>query len=165
MPKGKEIFRLFLKSEVRRVIKKWVNKHKIKFVVIDSEMKITHRSYQGQNEPNKIGEIHAELAALCQELGIVIFLITQLSKSDIRSKTMSGLGSVKSDYEADMKLLILKDDKIENKRYVEIKKNRQDVKEYKLEFFIDTTKLIFTDKAVAVTVYEYIADKIEVPIL
>jgi len=152
-------------TEIKRTIKKWVSKHNIKFVVIDSEMKITHRSFQGDNEPNKIGEIQAELAMMCQELGIVIFLITQLSKSDIRNKTMSGLGSVKSDYEADMKLLILKDDKVENKRYVEIKKNRQDVKEYKTEFYIDTTKLVFTDTPVPVTVHEYIVDKMEVPVL
>ena len=152
-------------SEIKRTIKKWVAKHNIKFVVIDSEMKITHRSFKGDNEPNKIGEIQAELAQMCQELGIVIFLITQLSKSDIRNKTMSGLGSVKSDYEADMKLLILKDDKIENKRYVEIKKNRQDIKEYKSEFYIDTNKLIFTEDPVPVMVYEFVADKMEVPIL
>jgi len=152
-------------SEIKRTIKKWVSKHNIKFVVIDSEMKITHRSFKGDNEPNKIGEVQAELASMCQELGIVIFLITQLSKSDIRNKTMSGLGSVKSDYEADMKLLILKDDKVENKRYVEIKKNRQDVKEYKTEFYIDTQKLIFTDTAVPVMVYEFVEDKVEVPIL
>lgn len=151
--------------EVKRTIKKWVSKHNIKFVVIDSEMKITHKSFKGDNEPNKIGEIQAELAQMCQELGIVIFLITQLSKSDIRNKTMSGLGSVKSDYEADMKLLILKDDKVENKRYVEIKKNRQDIKEYKTEFYIDTQKLIFTDTPVAVTVYEYVEDKTEIPVL
>jgi len=78
---------------------------------------------------------------------------------------MSGLGSVKSDYEADMKLLILKDDKVENKRYVEIKKNRQDVKEYKTEFYIDTQKLIFTDSPVPVVVYEYPENKMEIPIL
>ena len=152
-------------AEVKRTIKKWVAKHNIKFVVIDSEMKITHRSFKGDNEPNRIGEVQAELAQMCQELGIVIFLITQLSKSDIRNKTMSGLGSVKSDYEADMKLLILKDDKQENKRYVEIKKNRQDVKEYKTEFYIDTKNLIFTDTPVPVDIYEYMGDKVEVPIL
>lgn len=152
-------------SEIKRTVKRWVSKHEIKFVVIDSEMKITHRSFKGENEPNKIGEIQAELAQLCQELGIVIFLITQLSKSDIRNKTMSGLGSVKSDYEADMKLLILKDDKIENKRHVEIKKNRQDIKEYKSEFYIDTNKLIFVENPVPVMVYEFKEDKVEVPIL
>ena len=154
-------------SEVKRTIKKWVAKYNIKFVVIDSEMKLTHRSFKGDNEPNRIGEIQAELAQMCQELGIVIFLITQLSKSDIRNKTMSGLGSVKSDYEADMKLLILKDDKVENKRYVEIKKNRQDVKEYKTEFYIDTKKLIFSDAPVPMVVYEYSEDKnkTEIPIL
>ena len=151
--------------EVKRTIKKWVAKHNIKFVVIDSEMKLTHRSFKGDNEPNKIGEVQAELAAMCQEHGIVIFLITQLSKSDIRNKTMSGLGSVKSDYEADMKLLILKDDKEENKRYVEIKKNRQDIKEYKTEFYIDTKKLIFSDKPVPVYIHEYVEDKMEVPVL
>jgi replicative DNA helicase len=153
-------------SEIKRTIKKWVAKHDIKFVVIDSEMKITHRSFQGDSEPNRIGEVQAELAQLCQELGLVIFLITQLSKSDIRNKTMSGLGSVKSDYEADMKLLILKDDKQENKRYVEIKKNRQDVKEYKTEFYIDTQNLVFTDTPIPVTVYEFVEDKkVEIPVL
>jgi replicative DNA helicase len=153
-------------GEIKRTIKKWVTKHNIKFVVIDSEMKITHRSFQGDSEPNRIGEVQAELAQLCQELGLVIFLITQLSKSDIRNKTMSGLGSVKSDYEADMKLLILKDDKQENKRYVEIKKNRQDVKEYKTEFYIDTQNLVFTDTPIPVTVYEVVEDKkVEIPVL
>lgn len=152
-------------AEVKRTIKKWVSKHNIKFVVIDSEMKITHRSFKGDNEPNRIGEVQAELAQMCQELGIVIFLITQLSKSDIRNKTMSGLGSVKSDYEADMKLLILKDDKQENKRYVEIKKNRQDIKAYKTEFYIDTDNLIFTDIPIPVIVHEYVVDKVEVPVL
>ena len=153
-------------SEIKRTIKKWVAKHDIKFVVIDSEMKITHRSFQGDSEPNRIGEVQAELAQLCQELGLVIFLITQLSKSDIRNKTMSGLGSVKSDYEADMKLLILKDDKVENKRYVEIKKNRQDVKEYKTEFYIDTNNLVFTDTPVPVVVHEFIEEKkVEIPVL
>ena len=79
---------------------------------------------------------------------------------------MSGLGSVKSDYEADMKILILKDVKQENKRYVEIKKNRQDIKEYKTEFYIDTEKLIFTEKFIPVVVYEFKADdKIEIPTL
>jgi replicative DNA helicase len=152
-------------TEVKRTIKKWVAKHNIKFVVIDSEMKITHRSFKGDSEPNKIGEIHSELAMMCQELGIIIFLITQLSKSDIKNKTMSGLGSVKSDYEADMKLLILKDNKVENKRYVMIKKNRQDVKGYKMEFYIDTNKLVFTDTPVPVTVYEFVQDKVEIPVL
>jgi len=31
----------------------------------------------------EIGEVQAELAQFCQDLGFVIFLITQLSKSDI----------------------------------------------------------------------------------
>jgi predicted ATP-dependent serine protease len=152
-------------SEIKRTIKRWVNKHSIKFVVIDSEMKITHRMFKGDNEPNKIGEVQAELAQMCQELGLVIFLITQLSKSDIRNKTMSGLGSVKSDYEADMKLLILKDDKQENKRTVEIKKNRQDIKEYQTEFYIDTKNLVFTATPIPVDITEYVVGKVEVPIL
>jgi len=143
---------LFLSFEMPRwKMAKRMAKFEISVKSKDSEMKITHRSFKGDNEPNKIGE------------RIVIFLITQLSKSDIKNKTMSGLGSVKSDYEADMKLLILKDDKIENKRYVEIKKNRQDVKEYKTEFYIDTQKLIFTDTPVPVTVYEFVEDKVEIP--
>ncbi len=47
---------------------------------------------------------------------------------------MSGLGSVKSDYEADMKILILKDDKQENKRYVEIKKTDKILKSIRRNF-------------------------------
>lgn len=150
-------------SDVKNTIKRWVKKHAIKFVVIDSEMKITHDSYQGQNEPNKIGDIHSILSALCQELGIVIFLITQLSKSDVRNGTMSGLGSSKSDYEADMKLFIKKDDKDDTKRLLEIKKNRQDIRANSIQLHIDTSKLIFSQFAVHEVVYENVDSKIEMP--
>lgn len=150
-------------SDVKNTIKRWVKKHAIKFVVIDSEMKITHDSYQGQNEPNKIGDIHSILSALCQELGIVIFLITQLSKSDVRNGTMSGLGSSKSDYEADMKLFIKKDDKDDTKRLLEIKKNRQDIRANSIQLHIDTSKLIFSQFAVREVVYENVDSKIEMP--
>ena len=132
-------------SEIKRNIKKDVRKRNIKFVVIDSEMKITHRAFKGQNEANKLGEIQSELSALCQELGIVIFLITQLSKEDIRNKSMSGLGSVKSDYEADMKILISKDENNPKKRKIQIKKNRQDVKNFEFNLFINTDKLIMEE--------------------
>ncbi len=136
---GRDIF------DIKRNIKRDVRNKNIKFVVIDSEMKITHKAFKGQNEANKLGEIQSELSTLCQELGIIIFLITQLSKEDIRNKSMSGLGSVKSDYEADMKILINKDENQDSRRKIEIKKNRQDVRDFQFNLYINTKKLIMEE--------------------
>lgn len=142
-------------SDVSRMIKRMKRKQDIRFFVIDSKMKLTHNHYKGQSSVEKIAEIDAILARLCQELDIVIFMITQLSKEDQRNGTMSGYGSGMSDYEADMKLLLsFVDGSKDTRRKLEVKKNRQDVRFEPVTLTLDTNTLEFMSIRVEETIYD-----------
>lgn len=142
-------------SDVSRMIKRMKRQKDIRFVVIDSKMKLTHNHYKGQSSVEKIAEIDAILARLCQELDIVIFMITQLSKEDQRNGTMSGYGSGMSDYEADMKLLLsFVDGSGDKRRKLEVKKNRQDVRYEPVTLTLDSTTLEFLSVNVVETIYD-----------
>ncbi len=131
-------------SDVSRMIKRMKRQKNIRFIVIDSKMKLTHNHFKGNNSVEKIADIDAILARLCQELDIVIFMITQLSKEDQRNGTMSGYGSGMSDYEADMKLLLsFVDGPSDKRRKLEVKKNRQDVKYEPVTLTLDSNTLEF----------------------
>lgn len=142
-------------SDVSRMIKRMKRQEDIRFVVIDSKMKLTHNHYKGNSSVEKIAEIDAILARLCQELDIVVFMITQLSKEDQRNGTMSGYGSGMSDYEADMKLLIsFVDGGNDPRRKIEVKKNRQDVRYEPVTLTLDTNTLEFMSVHVEETIYD-----------
>jgi replicative DNA helicase len=142
-------------SDVSRMIKRMKRQKDIRFVVIDSKMKLTHNHYKGQSSVEKIAEIDAILACLCQELDIVIFMITQLSKQDQRDGTMSGYGSGMSDYEADMKLLLsFVDGAGDKRRKLEVKKNRQDVRYEPVTLTLDSDTLEFMSYSVVETIYD-----------
>lgn len=148
MMKGRDII------DTARMIKRMHRIHNIRFVVIDSKIKLTNNHYKGHSSVEKIAEIDAILATLCQELDIVIFMITQLSKEDQRNGTMSGYGSGMSDYEADMKLLLsFEGDLKDPKRKLEVKKNRQDVNYEPVTLQLDTKSLEFTSTVVE-TIYD-----------
>ncbi|MBL4730770.1 MAG: AAA family ATPase [Sulfurimonas sp.] len=141
-------------SDVSRMIKRMKRKQDIRFVAIDSKMKLTHKHYKGQSSVEKIAEIDAILSRLCQELNIVVFMITQISKEDQRNGTMSGYGSVMSDYEADMKLLIsFSDGPTDPRRKLEVKKNRQDVNYGPINLTLNTNTLEFMSIHVEETIY------------
>lgn len=142
-------------SDVSRMIKRMKRKQDIRFVVIDSKMKLTHNHYKGNSSVEKTGEIDAILARLCQELDIVILMITQLSKEDQRNGTMSGYNSGLSDYEADMKLLIsFVDGPNDKRRKIQVKKNRQDVSFEPVTLTLDTNTLEFMSVNVVETIYD-----------
>lgn len=138
--------------DVARMIRRWHRKHNIRFVMIDSKMKLQHTSYKGHSESDRIGDIDAILAALTVELDIVIMVITQLSKTDQKEGTMSGLGSVKSDYEADLQIMLTKGEG--NEIGFQVKKNRQDVLFDKIPLWFDKDKLEFSDVRPVVVLYE-----------
>jgi len=140
--------------DVVRKIKEMHRKHGIKFVAADSEMKLTNKTFKGTNKADLLGDMHARLARVTQELDIIIFLITQLSKEDQKNGTMSGYGSALTDYESDMKILIDYPDKESNKRILKIEKNRQDIKNYKTEIWLDKEVLQFVDEFVPNVVHE-----------
>jgi len=92
--------------DVARMIRMQRRKNNIRFVLIDSKMKLTHKSFKGSNDSDRKGDIDAILNAVVQETGIVLMMIVQLSKSDIKDGSMSSYGSGLSDYEADMQLMM-----------------------------------------------------------
>jgi len=142
-------------SDVSRMIKRMHRKQDIRFVVIDSKMKLTNTHYKGSSSVERLSEIDAILARLCQELDIVIFMITQLSKEDQRNGTMSGYGSGLSDYEADMKLLLsFVDGEGDKRRKLEVKKNRQDVSYEPVTLTLDTNTLEFMSISSETTIYD-----------
>lgn len=149
MMKGSDII------DTARMIKRMHRQHNIRFVVIDSKMKLKNNNYKGNSSVEKIAEIDAILATLCQELDIVVFMITQLSKEDQRNGTMSGYGSGMSDYEADMKLLLsFMDGPKDTRRKLEVKKNRQDVKFDPVTLTLDVDTLEFMSVNVVETTYD-----------
>jgi|LSQX01.1.fsa_nt_gb replicative DNA helicase len=74
------------------------------FFAIDSRMKISV-SITGK-EYEKISYLSNHLSKLCQELGIIIILINQISEEDLRNGRLSLKGSGDQYYDSDMILFI-----------------------------------------------------------
>lgn len=76
-----------------------------KFIAIDSRMKIV---VSGKKEDyQKNSEISARLSKLCQETGVIIMMINQISESDLKSGRMSLKGSGDQFYDSDVVLFII----------------------------------------------------------
>ena len=110
------------------------------FFVIDSLMKLkTENANQKTNE--KYSEISHTLARLAIENDIIIFLIAQMSKEDIKSKHLSLKNSGDIEYDADIILYLLKkqtrDPSQQYKRILVCDKNRQTGNEFLLNLEID----------------------------
>ena len=109
-------------SDVARMIRTMWRKHGIRFVLLDSKMKLNHRSYKGNNDAERKGDIDSILSAVVQETGIVLMMIVQGSRDELKNGKMGSYGSVLSDYEADMQLLLTK---TEGGIEIKCEKNRQ----------------------------------------
>ena len=139
--------------DVARMIRMQHRKNNIRFVIIDSKMKLTHKTFKGSNDSDRKGDIDAILNAVVQETGIVLMMIVQLSKNDIKDGSMSSYGSGLSDYEADMQLMMYHSKDNDNAVELKVSKNRQEVKHDPIKLWIDTDELRFTDTRVVETVY------------
>ena len=139
--------------DVARMIRMQHRKNNIRFVLIDSKMKLTHKTFKGSNDSDRKGDIDAILNAVVQETGIVLMMIVQLSKSDIKDGSMSSYGSGLSDYEADMQLMMYHSKDNDNAVELKVSKNRQEVKHEPIKLWLDTDELRFTDVRVFETVY------------
>lgn len=127
-------------TDVARMIRTMWRKHGIRFALIDSKMKLNHRSYKGNSDAEKKGEIDSILSAVTQETGIVILMIVQASREELKSGKMGSYGSVLSDYETDMQLMLKKTDGgIE----VSCEKNRQEVLHYPAKLWFNEKELKF----------------------
>lgn len=139
--------------DVARMIRMMWRKHRIRFVLIDSKMKLTHKTFKGNSDSDRKGDIDAILNAVVQETGIVVMMIVQLTKEDIKSGSMSSYGSGLSDYEADMQIMLHRPKDHDGSVEMKITKNRQDIQHEPIKLWLDTKELKFTDTRVVETSY------------
>lgn len=111
-----------------------------KFFVIDSLMKIqTDKSFKSINE--KYSLISNTISRLAIENDIVIFLIAQMSKEDIKSNRLALKNSGDIEYDADIIFYLKKDKKQPNKRVIVCDKNRQNGNEFSKTLYIQSSPL------------------------
>ena len=94
----------------------------VKFFTIDSKMKIEVSG--NMEEHQKFSSITNRLAKISQQYDIIIFLINQMSEQDIKSRRLAFKGSGDQQYDSDISLFYVKDDK--GQRTLVCNKNRQD---------------------------------------
>ena len=130
--------------DVARMIRSEWRKNAIRFVLIDSKMKLTHKTFKGSSDSDRKGDIDAVLNAVVQETGVVVMMIVQLSKDDIKNGSMSSYGSGLSDYEADMQLMMYRSSD-GNTVELKVSKNRQEVLHEPVQLWLNTEELKFED--------------------
>jgi replicative DNA helicase len=158
--------------DVVRMMRMWHRRHGIRFVLIDSKMKLTHKTYKG-NETERRGDIDAILNRVVQELGLVLMMITQLRKDDVEKGVMSNYGSGLSDYEADMQLMMYHAKDGSSAVEIKVTKNRQEVQHEPVRLFLDKEQMKFDDARTYTVQYESVQessggvneDKVEVVVL
>lgn len=79
-------------------------KQGVQFFAIDSRMKITVSIKMEDYQRNSL--ISQKLSKLCQELGVIILLINQISETDLRSGRLALKGSGDQNYDSDVTLYI-----------------------------------------------------------
>lgn len=94
----------------------------VKAFIIDSYLSV----YAGNSEFEKMSEIVDMLATMKKELGILIVIIAQISKSDSFNGTFEFSGGNKLKYESDVALFIklLEGEEDTTKRHIHCEKNR-----------------------------------------
>lgn len=99
-------------DEVVGLIKLYASKG-VKFVAIDSKMKI---KVSGSKEDHqKASLVSSTLAKLCQETGVIIMLINQISEADLKDGRFSLKGSGDQIYDSDVVFFItVKEDEKNN---------------------------------------------------
>ena len=95
-------------DEVVSLIKLYASKG-VKFVAIDSKMKL--KVGGSKEDHQKASLISSTLAKLCQETGVIIMLINQISEADLKDGRFSLKGSGDQMYDSDVVFFItVKDD-------------------------------------------------------
>lgn len=95
----------------------------VRFFVVDSKMKIEVDGKQ--DDYKKISYLSNELSKICQQLGVIVILINQLSEEAIKTGRVSLKGSGDQYYDSDIILVYKKNKSNENQRKLYIEKNRQ----------------------------------------
>lgn len=144
LDKGRDI------TQIEKSVKT-LAKSGFKFFTIDSLMKISNKHFVGKRN-EQISDITDRLSKLCIELDIIIILIVQVSKEDLKSGYMAVKGSGDADYDSDIMFFIKKDKENEKKRIFICEKNRQNGNEFKEDMYFNPQKVILQQHAP--TLYE-----------
>ena len=132
----------FTLEQIETLIRFEVQSNNTKFFVIDSFMKIqTAKTFKSINE--KYSYISNTLSRLAIELDVIIFIVAQMSKEDIKRKHLSLKNSGDVEYDADVIFYLLKNNKNLDERILVCDKNRQNGNEYKEVIKIDKKSLEF----------------------
>ena len=118
-------------SQIERVIAKYSKELNIRFIAIDSRMKINVSGKMEEFQKNST--ISKELSRMCQKYGVIILLINQISEGDLKSGRLSLKGSGDQVYDSDVLLYITVEGKnTENeKRWLICDKDRIGQKRWK----------------------------------
>lgn len=127
--------------EISRNIRKLV-KDGIQFFCIDSLMKISNATLRNAPKHEQISNITATLSKLAVELDIIIILIVQINKEDLKGGNLAVKGSGDAEYDADIMFFIKKDKDDISKRYFICNKNRQTGNEFNEEVYFNPAKIV-----------------------
>lgn len=140
-------------SDVEREVKIWIKKG-VRFVVIDSQMRVDNSENKGTVEQME-SEKFNKLAKLCHKYEIIILFIAQQGKEDTKGGTQSPMGTKKGAHEANQIWYIHKkkpkydesgNDENKEIREFEISKNKQNGRHFKTEVKLNPVILEFFRK-------------------
>lgn len=128
-----------------------VKAHKIEIVAIDSTMMLYVEGSKGEA---MITEIFRKMHNIANSLDILLFVITQASKEDIKGNRVSILGSQRANHFCDIILFLQaeRDDETNEikERYFVIHKNKQNGEYAKKRVFINPKTLEFEEARVGI---------------
>lgn len=149
---------------------KRMSKDGVKFFTIDSLMKITNKALSRSSKNEQVGDITNRLSKLAVENNIILFLIVQISKSDIKDGHMAVKNSGDADYDADIMFFIKKAKDDNAVRSFLCTKNRQNGNQFNQELYFNPMTVSFQEFRPNMYEIEYVSSAsqettIDMPIL
>lgn len=111
------------------IVKKIKKMHKkgVKFVFIDSKLRLTHKNFKGGTLAQMLSEIFSMLGRLTVQLEMIIMIVVQMPKENYASGKVSVKDCVDADHEAKVWINIKVDEKT-GLREITLGKNKQNYK-------------------------------------
>ncbi|NUW28979.1 DnaB-like helicase N-terminal domain-containing protein [Aliarcobacter butzleri] len=160
-------------SDVSREIKIFAKKGG-RFVVIDSQMRITNSDNRGTAEQSE-SEKFSTLAKLAHHLELIIILIAQQGKEDTKGGTHTPMGTKKGAHESNQIWYIHKlKPKYEDgsdidinahKRLLEVSKNKQNGRHFKTDINLNPVTLEFVRKYNKSPIEVEFEGKVDIPVI
>jgi len=124
----------------------------IKFFMIDSKMKIY---VDGMNDDHKqFSFISKELSKIAQQKDIIILFINQMSEEDIKGKRLAFKGSGDQQYDSDISLFYVLDEKTEERTLICNKNRTINERTFKVKLVLDSNGRTVGQNSYERVVYE-----------